>query len=102
MIQSLAPTLRRGCSWAWLGLLLAALIGRPASAPAQDTKKGGEAAPKKSDAPAAKADEAKKDAAKAETPDEGESDVGPVKGADPIEVFKDERAEKALEVFKSV
>ncbi|MFO0910331.1 MAG: hypothetical protein U0794_18635 [Isosphaeraceae bacterium] len=105
MIDALAPTLRRGCSWVWLGLFAAAVLGVPVSAHAQDTKTKGTEPAKKSAAPApTKADtkaEPKKDAEKA-APAEEPAEAEATESELSIEVYKDERAEKALETFKSV
>ena len=99
MIQALAPGLRRGCSWVCLVSALAA--GSSAQAVAQDGKKSGspsaKPAAKKGEAP--KAEAAKKaDAPKAEA----QAEAPPAPKAPGVEVFKDERAEKALAVFKNV
>ena len=101
MIQALAPTMRRGCSWVWLSLVLAGLVVWPAYARAQDAK-ARSAAAKGAPAP-------KKEAAKEKDDDEGDAPAAAAAAEAPsvnpggtFETFKDERAEKALEVFKSV
>lgn len=99
MIQALAPTMRRGCSWVWLFLVLAGLVVWPTCARAQNAKTKsaaakGAPAPKKEAAKEKDADEADASEAAAEAPT--------VNPGGTFETFKDERAEKALEVFKSV
>jgi hypothetical protein len=110
MIQALAPGIRRGCSWVWLSIVLAG-AGWPVAvvAQAQDTKPApattkGQSPSAKGDTPAAKP-EAKKAAepAKKEAEPEPEPEAGPnVGNPGSFEVFKDDRAEKALTVFKSI
>ncbi len=114
MIKALAPRMSQGCSWVWLLLVVAAFAFAPVPARAQRqpraktaepaVKKAAEAeAEKEKEAPA---DDAKKpDADAAEKP--GEKAAEKVDGGIPAaggtyEVFRDERAENALKIFKSV
>jgi hypothetical protein len=94
MMQALAPRSPRGCSWVWLSLVLAALVGSDATTRAQEPPKKDAA---KKDA--AKKDAAKKDAAKAEPSPPVDEPIAETKQG--VEVFKDPRAEQALTIFKS-
>ena len=104
MIKALAPRMRQGCSWVWLLLVIAAFTpgevlaqrgGRrsrsaelPATPPAAATK----------EQPKADADEKKPAEEKAEQKVDG--GIPAVGGT--YEVFRDERAEEALKIFKLV
>jgi hypothetical protein len=111
MIKALAPRMRQGCSGVWLLLLMVAFAPgqvlaqgeKPKSAPAEAaTKKAAVAEDADSKAePAAKkpaTDTAEKKAEKAEERVDG----GIPAAGGTYEVFRDERAENALKVFKAV
>jgi hypothetical protein len=106
MIEALAPRMRRGCSWVWLSVVIACGFVAGASALAQQPAgKTKEATPPKSpgttlpkDAAKGKADEK----AKAKEKEEAPEDNAQGKTTETAEVYKDPRAEKALEVFGSV
>ncbi|MFO0953565.1 MAG: hypothetical protein U0835_20910 [Isosphaeraceae bacterium] len=109
MIEALAPEKRRGCRWVQV-LLLSAGLGSPAAVIAQDTRPAPAApkgAPTAKGAPAPASKDQAKDApaakeAEPEPEPEAEAPANQLGRPGSVEVFKDELAEKALEVFKSV
>lgn len=100
MIQALAPTLRRRCSWVWVTLVVAGVTVSPALLRAQPPQSKGagpgatKAAPKEAPAP--------KDATTKEAQPPAEEPPPAVNLGGTVESFKDPRAEKALGVFKAV
>src|SRR6516165_3520946 len=86
MINAFAPMMRRGCSWVWLLIALSGLV--PASTLGQATKTS--PAPTKDTKPKAESGPLAAEAADSN------------RSAGTLEVFKDPRAEEALEKLKSV
>jgi hypothetical protein len=89
MIKALAPGMPRGCSWVWLSIVLIGALPFAVQAQPPKPTDPGKAAAK----PADDADKAPADKAKMDDDDDDDDELSKL---GPLEVFKDDNAEKAL------